>query len=59
MYVVYLSILWETDSRQAFKVSGEMLGGPFHLRFNGATVALCCFTVLLWKMYRQSLLGAV
>lgn len=33
MYVVYLRTLWETDSRQVFKASGEMPGGPFHLRF--------------------------
>lgn len=47
MYVVYLSTLWETDSRQVFKVSGEMPGGPFHLRFNGTAVALCCFCLAL------------
>lgn len=43
MYVVYLRTLWETDSRQVLKASGEMPGGPFHLRFNGTAVALCCF----------------
>lgn len=47
MYVVYLRTLWETDSRQVFKVSGEMPGDPFHLRFNGTAVALCCFCLAL------------